>query len=199
VAVDIDGRWVAGIGDPSLVGWVTVGVYAAGAALAARNAAAAQRSGVPVSFWLVLTAVLLALGLNKQLDLQSWFGQTGRDLAKAQGWYESRRAVQAAFIVLLGVGAVALLVWARRQWAGLWSEYRWVFGGLTLLFVFIVIRAASFHHIDEFIGIDVGVTTFGRALELAGVGIIGVACARWYAMHRRRVLAFAVNRAYQRG
>jgi len=63
--------------------------------------------------------------------------------------------------------------------------------------VFIVIRAASFHHIDEFIGIDVGVTTFGRALELAGVGIIGVACARWYAMHRRRVLAFAVGRAYR--
>jgi hypothetical protein len=198
VAVDIDGRWVAGIGDPSVVGWITVGVYAAGAALAARNASAALRSGVPASFWLVLTVALLALGLNKQLDLQSWFGQTGRDLAKAQGWYESRRAVQAVFIVLLGVGAVALLVWARRQWAGLWSEYRWVFGGLTLLLVFIVIRAASFHHIDEFIGIDVGVTTFGRALELAGVVVIGAACAHWHAMHRRRVLAFAVNRAYRR-
>jgi hypothetical protein len=197
VAVDVDGRWIAGIGDPSVVGWVTVTLYAAGAALAARNAAAAQRSGVPVSFWLVLTALLLALGLNKQLDLQSWFGQTGRDMARAQGWYESRRAVQAAFIALLGAGAVAVLIWARRQWEGLWSEYRWVFGGVALLLVFIVTRAASFHHIDEFIGIDVGVTSFGRALELAGVVAIGAACAHWHAMHRRRVRALAVGRAYR--
>jgi hypothetical protein len=196
MALDNDGRWIAGIGDPSVVGWVTVAVYAVGVTLAARNAAAAQRSGVPTSFWFVLTAVLLALGINKQLDLQSWFGQTGRDMAIAQGWYESRRAVQAVFIALLGATAVALLVWARRQWAGLWHEYRWVFGGITLLLVFIVIRAASFHHIDEFIGIDVGVTTFGRALELTGVLLIGAACAHWHAMHRRRVRAFAVRRGY---
>jgi hypothetical protein len=197
MAVDAEGRWFAGIGDPSLVGWVTVGVYAVGVALAARNAAAAQRSGVPTSFWFVLTALLLALGLNKQLDLQSWFGQTGRDLAMSQGWYGSRRAVQAVFIVLLGAGAVGALVWARRQWAGLWSEYRWVFAGVTLLLVFIVVRAASFHHIDEFIGVDLGVTTFGRALELAGIVAIGAACAHWHAMHRRRVRAFAVGRAYR--
>jgi hypothetical protein len=197
MAVDVDGRWIAGIGDPSVVGWVTVAVYAVGAALAARNAAAAQRSGVPLSFWLVLTAVLLALGLNKQLDLQSWFGQTGRDMAISQGWYESRRAVQAAFIALLGAVAVALLVWARRQWAGLWSEYRWVFAGVTLLLVFIVIRAASFHHIDEFIGIDIGVTNFGRALELAGIVAIGAACVQWHAMHRKRVRVFAAGRAHR--
>jgi hypothetical protein len=197
VAVDVDGRWIAGIGDPSVVGWVTVGIYATGVVLAARNAAAAQRSGVPTSFWFVLTAMLLALGLNKQLDLQSWFGQTGRDMAIAQGWYESRRAVQAVFIAVLGAGAVGALLWARRQWAGLWHEYRWVFGGVTLLLMFIVIRAASFHHIDEFIGIDVGVTTFGRALELAGVLAIGAGCAHWHAMHRRRVRAFAAARAYR--
>ncbi len=198
MAVDADGRWVAGIGDPSIVGWVTVGVYAAGVALAARNAAAARRTGVPTSFWYALTAMLLALGLNKQLDLQSWFGQTGRDMAIAQGWYESRRVVQAVFIALLCAGAAGVLLWARRQWAGLWREYRWVFAGVTLLLVFIVIRAASFHHIDEFIGIDVGVTTFGRALELAGVAWIGAACAQWHAMHRKRVRAFAVGRAYRR-
>jgi hypothetical protein len=196
MAVDADGRWIAGIGDPSMVGWATVAVYAVGVTLAARNLAAAQRSGVPTSFWLALTGALLALGINKQLDLQSWFGQAGRDMAIAQGWYGSRRAVQAVFIALLGVGAVALLLWARRQWAGLWSEYRWVFVGVALLLVFIVIRAASFHHIDEFIGIDVGVTTFGRALELAGVLVIGAACAHWHAMHRRRVRAFAAARAY---
>jgi hypothetical protein len=198
VAVDVDGRWVAGIGDPSLVGWVTVGLYATAAVLAARNAAAARRTAVPTGFWVALTAVLLALGLNKQLDLQSWFGQVGRDLARAQGWYEARRGVQAVFIAALAACVVALLLWARRAWAGLWSEYRWVFGGIVLLMTFIVVRAASFHHIDEFIGVDIGVTKFGRALELIGVVAIAAACVHWHAMHRRRVRRFAVARALGR-
>jgi hypothetical protein len=198
VAVDVDGRWVAGIGDPSLVGWVTVGLYATAAVLAARNAAAARRTAVPTGFWVALTAALLALGLNKQLDLQSWFGQIGRDLARAQGWYEARRGVQAVFIAALAACVVALLLWARRVWAGLWSEYRWVFGGIVLLMTFIVVRAASFHHIDEFIGVDIGVTKFGRALELIGVVAIAAACVHWHAMHRRRVRRFAVARALGR-
>lgn len=198
MAVDVDGRWVAGIGDPSLVGWVTVGLYATAAVLAARNAAAARRTAVPTGFWVALTAALLALGLNKQLDLQSWFGQIGRDLARAQGWYEARRGVQAVFIAALAACVVALLLWARRVWAGLWSEYRWVFGGIVLLMTFIVVRAASFHHIDEFIGVDIGVTKFGRALELIGVVAIAAACVHWHAMHRRRVRRFAVARALGR-
>lgn len=186
MAVGPDGRWVAGIGDPSVVGWVTVAAYAAAVALAGRNLAAARRTGASSSFWLALTAMLFALGINKQLDLQSWFGETGRDLALAQGWYGVRRTVQGTFIALMAAGGVAFLLYARRAWAGHWREYRPVFVGLVLLVFFIVIRAASFHHIDEFIGIDVGRTTLGRAFELLGIVAIALACAHWHAAHGAR-------------
>lgn len=183
MALDADGRWVAGIGDPSVVGWVTVVAYALAAGLAWRNLAAARRSGAVTSFWAALTLLLIALGLNKQLDLQSWFGQTGRDMALAQGWYGVRRTVQGAFIALMAVGGVLFLVFARRAWAGHWREYRYVFIGLALLVFFIVVRAASFHHADELIGIDVGATTLGRAFELLGILAIALACAHWHAQH----------------
>lgn len=189
MAVDAEGRWFAGIGDPSMVGWITVAAYTVAALLAARNAAAAQRAALPAGFWLVLAALLLLLGVNKQLDLQTWFGQTGRDMALSQGWYEQRRAVQAAFIVLLCVAAVALTFAARRYWAGRWREYRLAFGGVCLLMVFIIIRAASFHHTDEMIGISLGVTTAGRSLEIVGVLVIAWACAHWHALQRRRAIS----------
>lgn len=185
MAVDADGRWTAGIGDPSPMGWITMAAYCAAAALAARNVLAARRGAAPVGFWLTLTVLLLLLGINKQLDLQTWFGQTGRDLALSQGWYDRRRTVQAGFIALLGVGAVALVGAARRYWAARWLDYRWVFLGVLLLAVFIVIRAASFHHIDDFIHFDLGKTTLGRAFEIVGVMIIGVACVHWHAVQRR--------------
>jgi hypothetical protein len=185
MAIDAEGRWVAGIGDPSPMGWITMAAYAAAAALAARNVFAARRSAAPVGFWLALAVMMLLLGINKQLDLQTWFGQTGRDVALSQGWYEQRRTVQAGFIALLGVGAMTLVAAARRYWAARWSDYRWVFLGVLLLVVFIVIRAASFHHIDELIHFDLGKTSLGRALEVVGVIIIGVACLQWHAALRR--------------
>jgi hypothetical protein len=88
MAAGPDGRWEIGIGDPTPLGWITVAAYAAAAVLAWRNAGAARRTAVPHSFWIALTALMLALGINKQLDLQTWLSQAGRDLAIAQGWWE---------------------------------------------------------------------------------------------------------------
>lgn len=88
MAAGPDGRWEIGIGDPTPLGWITVAAYAAAAVLAWRNVGAARRTAVPHSFWIALTALMLALGINKQLDLQTWLSQAGRDLAIAQGWWE---------------------------------------------------------------------------------------------------------------
>src|SRR3954447_15179514 len=57
----------------------------------------ARRWHAPV-FWFSLCGVLVALGFNKQLDLQSDFTEFGRSMAKEEGWYENRRIVQAIFV-----------------------------------------------------------------------------------------------------
>jgi hypothetical protein len=189
-----DGRWTLGIGDPSPMGWITLCAYGVAAALAWRNAQAAHRTALPTSFWFSLLGLMLLLGLNKQLDLQTWFGQTGRDLALAQGWYEKRRYVQGAFILLLCAGAVAALVWARSHWAARWREYRWVLGGVALLFVFIVVRAATFHHLEDITGLALGGSTVARWLEISAVVLVGMACGHWHSQHQQRVRRFAIER-----
>lgn len=195
MAASPDGRWTIGIGDPTPVGWITVAAYAAAAVLAWRNVGAARRTAVPESFWVVLTVLMVALGVNKQLDLQTWFSQAGRDLAIEQGWYDQRRMVQAVFIALLAAGALAVVLWAHHQWDTLWREYRAAFVGVCVLLTFIVIRAASFHHIDMVLRTDLGATALHRALEIVGVLVVAAGCAWWHAMHRRRVKRFAIQRA----
>jgi hypothetical protein len=117
VAVGSDGRWEAGIGDPTVIGWVTVAAYAVAALLSLR---CARRAAEPLEFrfWAVLSVALVLLGINKQLDLQSLVTQVGRDLAFAQGWYENRRIVQAAFIGFLiaaGLADPGCVVPSRRR------------------------------------------------------------------------------------
>jgi len=197
-AVDAQGAWTPGIGDPTLIGWLTLVLYLAAAGLAARNAVAATRTAVPRGFWVLLGVLMLALGINKQLDLQTWFGLAGRDLAMAQGWYEQRRAVQAVFIALLCAAALALLWAARRQWAALWGEYRLAFIGICLLALFIVVRAATFHHIDQVLRIDLGGARLSAVLEIAGILVVAAGCAWWQHMHRRRVQRLFMQRALRR-
>lgn len=156
MAVGLDGRWHPGIGDPTLVGWVTVGAYALAAALAARAALAAKagsgsrgsREVRLVYFWGIAAVALLLLGVNKQLDLQSWFTQAIRDLSRQQGWYEERRRYQMLFVMALaGVGLLATLAAAALLRRVLF-RIGLALVGMGLLISFVVARAASFHHID---------------------------------------------------
>lgn len=146
-ATGTDGRWHPGIGDPSTLGWFTVLAYLGALSvcvLCARRLPAA-------AFWWGVAAALTFLAVNKQLDLQSWMTEVGRDLARQDGWYEHRHRVQVALVVGLSSVFVALaLFWGlvlRRHWRDQWLV--WV--GLWGLMCFIVLRAASFHHVDAWL------------------------------------------------
>lgn len=176
--------WRPGIGDPTIFGWLTTAAYVAAAGLCAhawrRERLAAQMApvGFRPRFWLLLTVAMAALGLNKQLDLQSLFTQIGRDLAKSQGWYSERRQVQLLFIIFLGaLGAatIACTWWALR---GSFRRYRLALCGIAYLAVFVLIRAASFHHMDAFLyRTPLAGPWMNRALELGGITFVAI-CAR---------------------
>lgn len=175
----IDGAWHPGIGDPTPMGWVTVAGYALAvwACWRTGRARSAAGTGSDVHFWWLLTLGLAALGVNKQLDLQTWLTETGRQLAHAQGWYGQRRLVQIGFILAVATGGVAgVLAMLRLAWP--MSPGRFCAGiGLAFLLSFVLMRASSFHHVDGFLAS----TTFGLRwnwiLELSGIGT--VAAGAW--------------------
>jgi TRAP-type uncharacterized transport system fused permease subunit len=168
------GHWSVGIGDPTVAGWITVAVYFLAAWLCVRTRHAPSPEG---RWWLAMSALMLFLGINKQLDLQSLFTEIGRDLARAQGWYdESRHTVQLDFIaamlvsgVVAGV-ALALTVGRRvRNWARLSML------AVCALGVWVLIRATSFHHVDEMLGYRFAGLRYNTLLELGPLSVIALA------------------------
>ena len=183
-----DDRWHPGIGDPTIMGWVTVVAYFTAAYLcfsayrtscfgmqALREVAPleAQHQRALSRFWLGLCALLLLLGVNKQLDLQSLFTEVLRDMAHAQGWYGERRRYQFVFVVsiaLAGTGAAAVLAYYLRQ---IVRRVALAIIGVCTLVSFVVIRAASFHHIDVLL--RSGPVRLNWVLELSGILMLGTA------------------------
>jgi hypothetical protein len=169
--------WRPGIGDPTIMGWVTVVAYFAVAVLCFRRARDARRESqrrTETIFWNVLSALLVLLGINKQLDLQTWFTLTGRHIALSEGWYEYRRPVQFAFIVfivLLAIGASGFM-WrlVRAHCRELWLALL----GFVLLLTFVIVRAASFHHVDVLINLDLAGVRMNWILELGAIAVIAL-------------------------
>ena len=183
-AVIINGHWQPGIGDPTFMGWFTVVAYFITAllclisALPHRLVLPLQRVSQIRWLWGFFAILLLLLGINKQLDLQSLVTVVGKELALSQGWYQQRRMVQTQFILgiviaaLLLVSVIGRAIYAERQ------SYRLALLGLMFLSCFIVIRASSFHHIDALIGWQVVGLRMNWILEIGGIACIAIAAIR---------------------
>jgi hypothetical protein len=134
------------------------------------------------TFWFALCGVLVFLGINKQLDLQSCFTQVGREMAHSEGWYENRRIVQFIFIVCLALCGLAVIAVSYWYIHGAWRRYRMAFFGIVTLVFFVMVRATSFHHIDIFLQSTFGGIAFNHILEVGG--ILFIAYCAWNAIRQ---------------
>jgi hypothetical protein len=168
--------WRPGIGDPTIGGWMTVVLYFVAAFSCWRTARSIRRDPAPQSesaaIWLALAVLFVALGFNKQLDLQSGFTEIGRMVAIKYGWYDRRADVQFEFIVAMSavfvITLVAIAIWIRKAPAPTLLS----FCGVVFVLAFVLIRAASFHHVDRFIGMRVLGLRWNWILEMAGIGLV---------------------------
>jgi hypothetical protein len=178
------GQWSPGIGDPDFIGWLTVVLYAIAAVLCWRAARECKklppkkaiRREIPL--WRFLSIALWFLCVNKQLDLQTAFTEIGRMIALQDGWYEERQVYQKMFIegLMLGGTFCACLLLAIT-WK-LSRPIKLAMLGLCVLGVFILIRASSFHHIDQFLGSRVLGFKWNWIIEISGIGVVALAAYR---------------------
>ncbi|MHC4966049.1 MAG: hypothetical protein ACYTGE_14200 [Planctomycetota bacterium] len=194
---------ILAFGDPTIAGWTIVVFYLAGAAACvwalrvawmgsrmaadypgdrrARDRSAAYKASF--LFWALLIALFLFLGLNKQIDLQSWLADVGRDMAKAQGWYEQRGRVQTIFVGAVAVSGLWVLAFLLDRTRDLLPRHALAFGGLVLLACFVILRTSSFHDVDRVLGWGVGGMKLSWVLELLGITCVGLCAVMnclWY-------------------
>lgn len=171
------GNWSPGIGDPSLGGWVTVGLYLWAAWMCLKVLQSERRHRLLLSanervIWRLLMVLMIALGVNKQLDLQSALTELARLHAHEHGWYGNRRQWQQAFIAsvpILGVTALAALI--VLAWSAP-AQTLWTCSGAAGLLVFVAIRAISFHHVDEILGLRLAGLRLNWIIEMGSLAVI---------------------------
>lgn len=178
----IAGGWKPAIGDPSLMGWMTVGVYAVAAVLSfvvvARQPFPHVTRKTETRFWLLAAVALTLLCINKQLDLQSLLTASVRCMAKSQAWYQERRILQFAFIAgLVGIAAVGFVL-CLLSLRNTLRRTALPLLGLSFVALFVVIRAASFHHVDQLINSRILFMRMNWVLELPGPLLV-IASALW--------------------
>ena len=172
VAITKNGAWHAGIGDPTVLGWVTVFAYLAATLRCTFKAFKLEKHDVNYYFWLYLALFLLLLAINKQLDLQSWFTQLMRTTAQTHGWYSHRKPLQLAFIVFLASSMLITLLSIRLKLAQSWHNYPLTWLGVVVLSTFILMRAASFSHIDRMINYPIFGTRLNGVMEVGSILLI---------------------------
>jgi hypothetical protein len=177
--------WKPAIGDPSVMGWLTVGAYAVAAALsfiAARRIRtapeAAPQSRRERRMWLGVGIFMSLLCVNKQLDLQTLLTKIGRELAVRGGWYEHRRPVQLLFVMAIAAVGIAAFVVIVRKTRLILRQRKLLLIGLCFMIAFIIIRASSFHHVAVIIGAEIWGIRMNWLLELGGIAMIAVSAAQ---------------------
>jgi hypothetical protein len=179
LGVIVNGHWRPGIGDPTFMGWLTVAGYLIAAGLCGACAWRAERVSPADQFrqhrvfWWGLAVFMLLMGINKQLDLQSWFTAVGKQLAQTQGWYSQRRTFQMWFTASIAISGLILLMWLGWIFRRLWRQHGLALFGIVFLVTFIIIRAASFHHVEEFLDWQPAGFRMNWVLEIGVIACIG--------------------------
>jgi hypothetical protein len=170
--------WRPRIGDPNPLAWViTAGYFIACILCYFADRRFRSRSNHDFSgrawFWFTLMLMMFALGWNKQLDLQTLLTQIGREISRQGGWYARRQPIQAAFVLCCAVAGFGFLALGLRLMRGSWRRFGLAYLGIVYLVTFVVIRAASLHHIDYLLyGLPVVGNRVNTSLELGGIILV---------------------------
>ena len=173
-------HWMPGIGDPTLMGWVTVAAYftafffSVACAMLADNGNSFENAAIHRRLWWFIALMLLVLGINKQLDFQTLITEVGRVLAKRQGWYEQRKTVLAFFVAAIACGCIYSLWFIWRTVENIWKKNRLALVGMVFLVSFILIRATSSHGVDRMLGLNLSGIKMNCLLELGGIALIWI-------------------------
>jgi hypothetical protein len=171
-------------GHLTVVGWTNFVLYLIAALLSFRAAASvrSQQSSETGRVWLWLGVILAALGLNKQLDLQTILIELGRQIAGEEHLMAHRNELYVLFFLGFMLLVFAFLATVMFRFSGeavrFARQLPLAATGCILGGAYIVIRAASIDGVDLMLGFDFERIPFLWLLEAGGLLLIIVQAFR---------------------
>jgi hypothetical protein len=179
--------WRLELDNPTFLGWTVVTFYITAALACGRAAqvAGGQARKEFSMFWSLLATLLMFLGVNKQLNLQTLLIVLGRRAAHTGAWYEHRRLAQAAFSAAFVLAAgVAIYVLANRAKL-FFAENPFAWRGLIILVVFVSLRAATINHVNDWFGVELYDDKWCWLLEICGSCLLALSALRFIRSQHR--------------
>ncbi len=169
--------WSPGIGDPTFIGWLTVMAYLACSyhSLKVYKSSETIFKVSPLRqkwLWFGIFCLLLALGINKQLDIQTLLTRVAGSILYHNGLHEHKRVIQQGFIAGVTIFGIATLVALFIYFKQVAKQHRYAIIGICGLALFVVIRAASFNNVQLFFGSEYLSEHFNWVFELGGIALI---------------------------
>ena len=141
--------WHFQANDDTRGGWLAVGIYAVLTILCWRKVArqnqdsGSHQSRLSATFWIALSLGVTALGINKQLDLQTLLIQISRGIAQSEGLFEYRRYIELGFFIVVAVLTALVVLYLWRLGRRVRGSERTVVIGTAALMGFVFLRTAS--------------------------------------------------------
>jgi hypothetical protein len=147
-------RWRPEISDPYTLAWATVVAYLVAAwgcglcAFRAKQIFGNRDVNLHRAIWWFMCAVLLFLGINKQLDFQMLFTQVIKILAHRWDIYELGKRSQKYFVLALAVVSIGGLTWIAWRIRHAWRLYIVLIAGALFIIRFVIVRVGTFYGVS---------------------------------------------------
>lgn len=180
--------WQQSIAKADVADWITVAAYLIAAVLSIQASKQAWLRREPRNniFWRVTAGILVFLSVNELLDLQTLLTAIGRQHAVQNGWYGQRRHVQYLFIIGLSVAAAIAGIFMFLLTRRAHNAVRLALVGLVLIGLFVLFRAASFHHFDEVRSRGNPAFNLGSIQEILGILLVASSAALYTSAYDRK-------------
>lgn len=195
--------WRPSVGDPAWITTLIVLMYWSTALLClayawhlwrgAPQPRAANQRGNPHLLVGSQAALILCLGLGKQVHLGSRVTSVGRAWAAAQGWYSFRQPVQEDLITGILVSGALLLVAASWYWRHTLRHHWHLLLGVMGLLTYNAIRMVSLHDVDSLLYSRVLGVRWDWIFELSALFFIGGALVLAFPWHQQEKIAESVR------
>ena len=162
---------------PILMDWVVIAAYAFAATLCflswrQDDFVLKKQSRI----WLLLATSVLLLGINKFLYFENCITKGFSAIARSEGWYGERRAMQAIFVCAIISLLICAIVGVNYLLKNVERSLQSALVAFVILLMLVILRTVSLHQIDALI--------FPDALGI-GIGInwiIELTCNLWIAI-----------------
>jgi len=166
------------------LGWTMLALYLLAALLVFRAAAASTspNSRAMDHIWISLGIILAALGLNKEIDLQTVLIEIGRRVARNEHLFAYRLELYLVFFLGFILAMTALFAAVMLRFSAdvgkFARQFPFAASGLALICTYIVIRAAVIDNVNVMLGLDLKQIPFLWLLEAGGLLLIMIQALR---------------------